>query len=89
MTMLLVKLKLRLSFGSIGNEAISPYQSLRIAMTVELFNKKMKEQGNFCELHLFEGENHGFFNYNRKSQIPFNETMIKTKQFLRSIGFIK
>lgn len=57
--------------------------------TVELFDKKMKEQGNFCELHLFEGENHGFFNYNRKSQIPFNETMIKTKQFLKSIGFIK
>ena len=49
----------------------------------------MKENGNFCELHLFEGENHGFFNYNRKSQIPFNETMIKTKQFLKSIGFLK
>ncbi len=23
----------------------------------------MKEYGNICELHLYEGEEHGFFNY--------------------------
>lgn len=60
-----------------------PYES------VVLYEKKMKEFGNICELHLYEDEEHGFFNYGRNSGIAFKDTMEKSYNFLKKIKFIK
>ena len=65
------------------NDKTIPYQ------TVELYDKKMKELGNISELHLYEGEDHGFFNYGRNSNIAFDDTMEKTYRFLKKIKFLE
>ena len=49
----------------------------------------MKELGNISELHLYEGEDHGFFNYGRNSNIAFDDTMEKTYRFLKKIKFLE
>ena len=59
-----------------------PYES------VEFFDQKMKEFKNLSVIHLYEGEEHGFFNYPRKAQVPFNDTMLKTEKFLKNLGYI-
>ena len=51
--------------------------------------QKMKEYGNICELHLYEGEEHGFFNYGRNSGVAFKDTMEKSYNFLKKLKFIK
>ena len=55
----------------------------------QILTKKMKEFGNICDLHLYEDEEHGFFNYGRNSGIAFKDTMEKSYNFLKKIKFIK
>jgi acetyl esterase/lipase len=57
--------------------------------TVELFAKKMTEQGNRCELVGFEGQSHGFFNFGRGGGQGYRETLRKTDEFLASLGYLK
>jgi len=52
--------------------------------TAERYQKTMKDAGVRCDLHLYDGEGHGFFN-GRK----FKETMIESDKFLKSLGFLK
>tara|TARA_S200000501_G_scaffold161615_1_gene152362 strand:+ start:5183 stop:6088 length:906 start_codon:yes stop_codon:yes gene_type:complete len=56
--------------------------------TVVLFDTKMKMFGNICRLYLYEGEDHAFFNYGRKSNGPFVDTIQKLDQFLVDIGYL-
>ena len=52
------------------------------------FERLMKENGIRCDLHLYEGKPHGFFNIwvNRKD---LAETTIRTDRFLTSLGYLK
>jgi len=62
------------------------------AETAELFKKKMEESGSRCDLFLFEGQPHGFFNYRRDGDILnpyFIKTVKETDIFLRSLGMVK
>lgn len=52
------------------------------------FCKVMHEKGNPCQLVPFEGEEHGFFNYGRKENVPFQETLKVTKQFLEKLHIL-
>ena len=56
--------------------------------TSEVFAAKMKAAGNRCELVGYEGEGHGFFNYGRGNNRFFRETLIKTDEFLASLGYL-
>ena len=56
--------------------------------TVVLFDSKMKKFGNISRLYLYEGEDHAFFNYGRKSNGPFVDTIQKLDQFLVDIGYL-
>jgi acetyl esterase/lipase len=51
------------------------------------FTELMRETGNTCELVLFEGESHGFFNYSRSKEI-FNKTVREAEHFLVSQGVL-
>lgn len=59
----------------------------------ERFTKRMKEEGNVCELVPFEGRDHGFFNGSlfRKgnTDADFNRTMERSLEFLRENGILK
>ena len=57
--------------------------------TVELFCKKMLEQGNHCELFGYKGEKHGFFNFGRDGNASFIDTVNKMDRFLVSLGYLK
>ena len=56
---------------------------------VELFCKKMHEQGNRCELIGYKGARHGFFNFGRDENAPFIDTVNKMDAFLVSLGYLK
>lgn len=55
---------------------------------VERFLTKMKEVGNRCQIHKFEDLDHGFFNFGRHNNRPFEETMRDTEKFLVSLGYL-
>lgn len=56
--------------------------------SVLLFDDKMEAHGNACTLVAYEGEEHGFFNYLRKENGPFIDTMNKLDQFLVRNGYL-
>lgn len=58
------------------NDALIPVS------TGEQYCERLEAVGTRCELHLYDGAGHGFFN-NR-----FEDTINKTDVFLESLGFI-
>ena len=56
--------------------------------SVEFFDLRMKKFNNKSIVYLYDGEEHGFFNYGRKNQGPFNDTMSKAEKFLIDLGYI-
>ena len=57
-------------------------------ITVKMFAEKMKKNGNKCILVAYEAEPHGFFNYGKKQNGPFIDTVNKMDKFLISIGYL-
>jgi dienelactone hydrolase len=52
--------------------------------TARKYKKIMEEAGSRCDLHLYEGQPHGFFNEAR-----YYETTLEMDKFLTSLGYIK
>jgi acetyl esterase/lipase len=65
------------------DDPVVPYR------TVELFEERMKEEGNQCKLVGYEGQGHGFFNWGRPGNPSFRNTMSAADQFLSKLGWIK
>ena len=57
--------------------------------SVQLFQKQMHALGNHCVLVGYEGEGHGFFNYLRKRNGPFIDTVHKLDEFLVSLHYLE
>jgi acetyl esterase/lipase len=53
--------------------------------TLQRFQKNMKDAGARCELHLYEGQKHGFFNMEPAKA----DTIEKSEAFLRELDWIK
>lgn len=68
-------------FHGTGDKTV-PFES------VELFTDEMHEFDNSCTLHAYKGEPHGFFNYGKKSNGAFIDTVNKMDNFLVSIGYL-
>ena len=57
---------------------------------IKKFEAGMKAAGNRCDLHLYEGQPHGFFNKGRqKDDKYYIETVHESDLFLESIGYLK
>ena len=54
--------------------------------TAEKYKKLMEDQGGRCDLHIYEGEGHGFFNY--KNYDNYVATVIEMDKFLASLGYL-
>ncbi len=56
------------------------------AATVRRFGELMKAAGRRCDVHIYEGQNHGFFNY----RVPeyYWKTVETADRFLASLGFL-
>jgi acetyl esterase/lipase len=57
--------------------------SLIPVAAAEEYKRRMEEQDRRCDLHLYEGQPHGFFNRAR-----YYETLLETDRFLISLGFL-
>lgn len=55
-------------------------------ITAEYYAMVMKKMGSECELILYEGEGHGFFNFRNKE--IYLKTLVETETFLRKTGFM-
>jgi acetyl esterase len=53
------------------------------------FAQEMKAAGRRCELDLYEGREHGFFNYGRKETKDFLATTASMDRFLTSLGYLQ
>jgi acetyl esterase/lipase len=51
------------------------------------FQAQMKNVGAKCELHLYEGQGHGF--YNAKNPKYYYETIVDADKFLAELGWVK
>jgi dipeptidyl aminopeptidase/acylaminoacyl peptidase len=56
--------------------------------TAEAFCQKMEEAGNRCELHGYDGQTHGFFNYGRNESVSYRDTVRKLDEFFISLGWL-
>lgn len=54
--------------------------------TGEKYRDLMKQAGRQCDLQLFEGQPHGFFNYTNREN--YERTVVLMDQFLTSLGFL-
>ncbi|MDU0353278.1 alpha/beta hydrolase fold domain-containing protein [Paraglaciecola aquimarina] len=55
--------------------------------TAQLFKYKMEQNGSRCDLFLYEGQIHGFFNRNKKIN-RYHETLSELDKFLVSLGYL-
>ena len=46
----------------------------------------MEKVKSSCELHLFEGQGHGFFNYRNFEY--YTKTVFEADEFLQSLGYL-
>jgi acetyl esterase len=56
--------------------------------TAERLKVAIENVGGRCDLHLYDGQEHGFFNYGRGDNTHFRLTLLETDRFLASIGFL-
>jgi acetyl esterase len=54
--------------------------------TAEEYKKRMMDKGRRCDLHLYEGQTHGFFNYRNKD--VYTQTVVTMDRFLASLGYL-
>lgn len=54
----------------------------------EYFCAAMKAVGSRCDLFLYEGQEHGFFNYD-KSKVYYKKTTFEADKFLISLGYLE
>jgi len=57
-------------------------------ITAKVFYDKMRKTGNVCTLVAYEGEGHGFFNYGKKANGPYIDTVKRMDDFLVMLGYI-
>lgn len=54
----------------------------------ERFKTNMERVGVRCELRLYPGQGHGFFNASKGGPKPYYETLLETDKFLTSLGWL-
>jgi acetyl esterase/lipase len=55
--------------------------------TIKNYESLMNKTNSRCDVHLYEGRTHGFFNYNKFED--YKNTVLKADNFLQSLGYLK
>ena len=55
--------------------------------TAERYKKLMNNKGRRCDLYLYKGQGHGFFNF--KNEEYYVETVVEADRFLASLGYLE
>lgn len=56
--------------------------------TILSYKASMEDAGNRCDVIIYDGQEHGFFNYGRSAQY-YKETVLEMDRFLISLGYAK
>jgi acetyl esterase len=56
--------------------------------SMQEFCTQIVAAGNVCELKLFQGGKHGFFNFGRDDNLPFYQTVLEMDRFLYDLGML-
>ena len=57
--------------------------------TARKYKELMESGGNRCDLHLYEDQPHGFFNYRKGENEYYGRTVEAMDRFLEQLGFLK
>lgn len=57
--------------------------------TAQEYRRRMEAVGRRCDLHLYESQPHGFFNYRDGKNTYYYQTVIEADRFLSSLGYLK
>lgn len=57
--------------------------------SAEKMKAEIEKIGGRCDLHLYDGQDHGFFNYGRGDNTHFRLTLLETDRFLTSLGYLR
>jgi acetyl esterase/lipase len=57
--------------------------------TAQKYKTKMESASNRCELFVYEGQGHGFFNESKGGRRYYSETVYRMDRFLESLGYLK
>lgn len=57
--------------------------------SAEKMKSEIEKIGGRCDLHLYDGQEHGFFNYGRNDNTHYRLTLIETDKFLTSLGWLR
>lgn len=57
--------------------------------TAEYYKTVMEKVGSRCDLKIYEGQGHGFFNYKKRKPENYIGTLRETDKFLQSLGYLK
>ncbi|MEQ8785982.1 MAG: alpha/beta hydrolase [Pirellulaceae bacterium] len=57
--------------------------------TADQFKAKMQKAGVPCEVMIFDGMAHGFFNYGKHDGQPYYETVVACDRFLNKLGWLE
>ncbi len=57
--------------------------------TAQKYKELMTQAGRRCDLHLYEGQPHGFFNYRDGANTYYYQTVIAMAKFLTSLGYLE
>jgi acetyl esterase/lipase len=57
--------------------------------TAKDYQAKMQANGDRCELRLYEGQPHGFFNYREGATQFYDQTIAEADKLLTSLGWIE
>lgn len=52
------------------------------------YQQRMQEVGSRCEVYLYDGQPHGFFNYKKDGNGYYDTTVEEATRFLQSLGYI-
>ncbi|MEI6809502.1 MAG: alpha/beta hydrolase fold domain-containing protein, partial [bacterium] len=57
--------------------------------TAKEYKKRMLEAGSRCDIWIYEGRPHGFFNNNDKGSACYHSTVFHADKFLTSLGYLE
>ena len=57
--------------------------------TAKAYEIKMRQSGSRCDTHLYEGQQHGFFNKGRSGDKYYHATVLEMDRFLISLGWLE
>ena len=84
--------KLKLLVGGLGVSLptivfLGTKDNLIPVTTAEEYKRLMENKGRRCDLHLYEGQPHGFFNYGRGDS--YIKTVTEMDRCFSSLGYLK